>query len=98
MFMVEITEQKLEKATELAEKMLKYGGQLMQCLSEWQEEGGMDERDGAPYMNRNRYGEREEQGGRYGYRGGGGSMGYRDDDDDWDMQERRRRDSRGRYK
>ncbi len=98
MFMVEITEQKFEKATELAEKMLKYGGQLMQCLSEWQEEGGMDEREGAPYMNRNRYGEREEQGNRYGYRGGGGSMGYRDDDDDWDMQERRRRDSRGRYK
>lgn len=97
MYMVEITEDKIDKATEYAEKMLKYGGKLMQCLSEWQEEGGMDEREGAPYMNRNRYGEREEQGGRYGNRGGG-SMGYRDDDDDWDMQERRRRDSRGRYK
>lgn len=95
--MVEITEDKLDKATEYTEKMLKYGGKLMQCLSEWQEEGGMDEREGAPYMNRTRYGEREEQG-RYGNRGGG-SMGYRDDDDDdWDMQERRRRDSRGRYK
>ena len=96
MYMVEITEDKIDKATEYAEKMLKYGGKLMQCLSEWQEEGGMDEREGAPYMNRNRYGEREEQG-RYGNRGGG-YMGYRDDDDDWDMQERRRRDSRGRYK
>jgi hypothetical protein len=95
MYMVEITEDKIDKATEYAEKMLKYGGKLMQCLSEWQEEGGMDEREGMPYMNRNRYGEREEQG-RYGNRGG--SMGYRDDDDDWDMQERRRRDSRGRYK
>ena len=94
MYMVEITEDKIDKATEYAEKMLKYGGKLMQCLSEWQEEGGMDEREGAPYMNRNRYGEREEQG-RYGNRGGG-SMGYRDDD--WDMQERRRRDSRDRYK
>lgn len=86
MYMVEITEDKIDKATEYAEKMLKYGGKLMQCLSEWQEEGGMDEREGMPYMNRNRYNR------------GGGSMGYRDDDDDWEMQERRRRDSRGRYK
>lgn len=94
MFVVEITEQKLDKATELAEKMLKYGGQLMQCLSEWEEEAG--ERDGGSMGNRGRYGEREEQGNRYGNRGE--RMGYRDDDDeDW-MQERRRRGGGGRYK
>jgi len=93
MYMIEITEQKLDKATELAEKMLKYGGQLMQCLSEWEEEA--NERDGGSMGNRNRYGERDEQSNRYR---GGGSMGYRDDDDDWDMQERRRRGGGGRYK
>ena len=42
--MIEITEHKLDKATDYAEKMLKYGGMLMQCLSEWGEENGYGER------------------------------------------------------
>ena len=44
MFMIEISEHKLDKATDYAEKMLKYGGMLMQCLSEWGEESGYGER------------------------------------------------------
>lgn len=95
MYMIEITEQKLNKATDYAEKMLKYGGMLMQCLTEWEEENGMGERTnyrGGSYGNH----------GGYGSRYSGGGMNYRDDDD-WEdedemMQERRRRNRRtGRY-
>ena len=93
-YVIEISEHKLDKATDYAEKMLKYGGMLMQCLSEWEEEGGYG----------SRYGERGGQGGGYGSRydnyGMRGGMGYRDDDDDDDemMGERRRRSRRsGRY-
>lgn len=103
MMMIEITEQKLNKATDYAEKMLKYGGMLMQCLTEWEEENGMGERRGS-YGNRGGYGR---------YSQGGVSMGNRygdreyigmKDDEDWDdyedmgeRRDRRRRDSRGRY-
>lgn len=97
MFMIEISEHKLDKATDYAEKMLKYGGMLMQCLSEWGEESGYGERGDEEYrrsMMGNRMG--------YGSRYGGGNVRYRDDedyDDDEMMRERRyrRRDSRGRY-
>lgn len=41
-YVIEISEHKLDKATEYAEKMLKYGGMLMQCLSEWEEEAAME--------------------------------------------------------
>lgn len=44
MRIIKITETKKEKMTDYAEKMLKYGGKLMQCLEEL-EEGGMGERD-----------------------------------------------------
>lgn len=44
MRIIKITESKKEKMTDYAEKMLKYGGKLMQCLEEL-EEGGMGERD-----------------------------------------------------
>lgn len=101
MYMIQIEEHKLDKMSEYAEKMLKYGGKLMSCIEEMSEESGMGHRGG-------RYGER--QGGEYGSRysdyGSRGSMGYRDDED-WDdddemMGQRRggrgrRRDSRGRY-
>lgn len=94
MYMIEITEDKLNKATDYAEKMLKYGGMLMQCLTEWEEENGMRERGG---YSRSMMGQRGDYRG-YGSRGG---MGYRDDED-WDdedeMHERRRRNRRtGRY-
>lgn len=94
MYMIEITEQKLNKATDYAEKMLKYGGMLMQCLTEWGEENGMGERTNYRDGGYSRY----SGGGVYGSRGG---MGYRDDED-WEdedeMHERRRRNRRtGRY-
>ena len=41
MFMIEIKEDKFEKMAEYTEKMLKYGGKLMSCLSEVGEEYGM---------------------------------------------------------
>lgn len=94
-YMIEISENKYDKMSEYAEKMLKYGGKLMSCISEMGEEHGYGHRegygmryDGGTYMNS-----------RYGY-------GMRDDeeweeDDRYDeMKERRgrrRRDSRGRY-
>lgn len=103
MMMIEISEHKLDKATDYAEKMLKYGGMLMQCLSEWGEESGMNHREGG-YGMRDDYSRYSSRGG-YGSRyGGGSSMGYRDYDD-WEemeerpeeMGERRRRRSNGRY-
>lgn len=104
MYMIEITEQKLNKATDYAEKMLKYGGMLMQCLTEWEEESGMGERGGMNYRGGS-YGSRYGQGGgRYGNRydemGYRGGYGMRDDDEweDEEMGERRRRNRRtGRY-
>lgn len=97
MYIIEITEDKLNKATDYAEKMLKYGGMLMQCLTEWEEESGMGERGG---YSRSMMGQRGDYRG-YGSRGGyGNRMNYRDDDEDeWEeMGERRgvRGSGRGR--
>lgn len=106
--MIEITEKKVDKLSEHLEQGLRHLGKAMQCVDEWMQEGGMGER-GGNYGNRggqgggrygNRYDEmemRESYGNRGGYRERGGSMGYRDEDEEWEMQERRRRDSRGRY-
>ena len=104
MTMIEITDKKVEKLSEHIEEGLRQLGKAMQCVEQMMQEGGMGEREGSS-GNRgggygNRYGEREPMGGnRYGNRGYGERMGYRDDDEDedWGMQERRRRDSRGRY-
>lgn len=98
--MIEISESKVGKMADYAEKMLRYGGKLMQCIDEL-EGNEFGERSGS-YGNR--YG-----GGDMGYRhddeemrmGMRSRMGYRDMDyDDEDFGERRgrrRRDSRGRY-
>lgn len=99
--MIEIKEDKFEKAYEHVEKALKSMGKVMQCFSEWEEEsmmghreGGYGQRGGGSYGNR----------GGYGSRYGGGSMGQRGsmgnrDDDDWDEEEemmmRERRGVRG---
>lgn len=107
MYMIEIETKEMEKASEYAEKALKYMGKVMQCISSWEDEA-YGERDGMNYRG-GRYGNRYED---MTMRGGrGGYMGYRDDDDDWDnddeMSERRgvrgsgrgrRRDSMGRYR
>lgn len=100
-YIVEISEHKLDKATDYAEKMLKYGGMLMQCLTEWEDESGYGERGGSQGgYSRSMMGSR----GGYGMRGG--DMSYRDEEE-WDDEEmermgerrgRRRRDSMGRYR
>lgn len=97
-YIVEISEHKLDKATDYAEKMLKYGGMLMQCLTEWEDESGYGERGGSQGgYSRSMMGSR----GGYNQRG---DMGYREDEE-WDDEEmmherrgRRRRDSMGRYR
>lgn len=109
MYMIEISETKLDKMAEYTEKMLRYGGRLMSCLSEIDEKYG--ERSEDDYSMR--YGERSggnryggSYGSRYDYGMRGGSMNYRDEEWDEDEEEmmherrggrRRRRDSRGRY-
>jgi hypothetical protein len=98
-YIVEISEHKLDKATDYAEKMLKYGGMLMQCLTEWEDESGYGERGGSQGgYSRSMMGSR----GGYGMRGG--DMSYRDEEE-WEDDEmmgerrgRRRRDSMGRYR
>ena len=110
MKIIEITETKMDKLSEHVEQGLRHLGKAMQCIDEWMQEGGMGER-GGNYGNRGGqggYGSRGGYGNRYdememrdresyGNRSRGGSMGYRDDEEEWEMQERRRRDSRGRY-
>lgn len=44
--MIEISESKVEKMSDYAEKMLRYGGKLMQCIEELSEGEGMGERGG----------------------------------------------------
>jgi hypothetical protein len=103
-YVIEISEHKLDKATDYAEKMLKYGGMLMQCLTEWDEEGGYGERSGSQGgYSRSMMGSRGDYGSRGGYNQRG-DMGYREDGE-WDDEEmmherrgRRRRDSMGRYR
>ena len=59
MRVITIDEGKKEKMSEYAEKMLKYGGKLMQCIESLNEEE--DESMGERYderMGRGRYGER----------------------------------------
>lgn len=45
MRMIEITEKKRNKLSEYAEKMLRYGGKLMQCLEDLDEESDIGHRD-----------------------------------------------------
>ena len=99
MYMIEIETKEMDKASEYAEKALKYMGKVMQCLTEWGEEGGYSERGGSQGgYSRSMMGSR----GGYGMRGG--DMSYRDEEE-WEDDEmmgerrgRRRRDSMGRYR
>ena len=99
--MIEIEESKLDKLTECTEKMLKYGGKIMQVLEEL-EDGSLEERNeggyyGSRFMmgSRGNYGGRENYGSRY-YGERGGESDYEDDDSM--MRERRgvRGSGRGR--
>jgi hypothetical protein len=97
--MIEINEDKFDKMAEYTEKMLKYGGKLMSCLSEVGEDYGISFRGGMNYRDEEEY-SRSMMGNRRGYNG----IGYNErDDEDWEegeMSERRggrRRRSNGRY-
>lgn len=69
--MIEISESKVDKLTDYAEKVLKYGGKMMQCIEELSEGEGMNERrNDDRYYDDDRYdemGERNYGGGRGGY-------------------------------
>lgn len=99
-YMIEINEDKFDKMAEYTEKMLKYGGKLMSCLSEVGEDYGISFRGGMNYRDEEEY-SRFMMGNRRGYN----NRGYNErDDDEWEEGEmserrggRRRRDSRGRY-
>ena len=97
-YMIEIETKEMDKASEYAEKALKYMGKVMQCISSWEDEA-YGERGGMNYREHEEYG-------RYGKHSGGMNerypyMGMRDDEDYEDeMNERRggrRRRSNGRY-
>ena len=103
-FLLEITENKFDKMAEYTEKMLKYGGKLMSCISELGEEHGMSFRGEGSYRGGMNYRDDEEysrsmMGNRRGYN----SRVYNErDEEDWEdeeMSERRgrRRRSNGRY-
>lgn len=102
MYMIEISDSKVDKLSNHIEQSLRHLGKAMQCVDEWMGDG-YGERGNYGSRGGSRYGS-----GSYGSRGNYGSrydemMGYRDEED-WDEDEsmgerrgRRRRDSRGRY-
>lgn len=85
MHIIEITESKVEKMSDLAEKMLRYGGKLMQCLDELSGGEGIGERWDEDRRDERRYdddrydemGERGSYGGSYGRGGYGERRGVR---------------------
>lgn len=66
--MIQISEEKREKMSEMCEKMLRYGGKLMQCL-----EGLEDEGNKMPHVGYQPYDEYEEP----DTRGGNGGIEMR---------------------
>lgn len=71
--MIEISESKVEKMSDYAEKMLKYGGKLMECLEELSSAEDMGER----WNDDDRYFDEENMGERGGSSRGGSGMGQR---------------------
>lgn len=102
MRIIEISEDKVGKLSEHIEQGLHHLGRAMSCIEGMM--GGYGDRGGMNYREHEtkhdgygRYGHPHEgMNERYPYPYmGGGYMGYRHDDEE--MDERRRRDSRGRY-
>lgn len=77
MQIIEITEGKVEKMADYAEKMLKYGGKLMQCIEELSEGEGIGRRERGYGYDDDRYEEMGERGGMGERRGGRGGGRYR---------------------
>lgn len=95
MYVIEISDSKIDKMSEYVEDMLWAGGELMHCLEKMKGESGYGHREssyGSRYGERSgqsyrggygsRYDEMRERG-RYSSRG---SMGYRDEEE-WDEEE-----------
>lgn len=103
MRIIEIREDKFEKMGELTEKMLKYGGRLMSCISELGDEYGINFREHEDEYHRSMMGNRYHEPYMMNNRYSGGRINYRDheeweDEDMDDMHERRSRSRRtGRY-
>lgn len=79
MKVIKIEEGKVDKMSDYAEKMLKYGGKLMSCIEELSE-GGYGERDDDDDDDWEDMGMREQggnYGGNYGNRGERGGYGER---------------------
>lgn len=100
MYMIEISDSKVDKMSEYVEDMLWAGGELMHCIEKMKDEHeGYGEREGYRVSRQggssynSRYGMRS----RYDNYGQRSDYGYRDDEEWEEMGERRRRDSRGRY-
>ncbi len=77
MRVIQISSDKIEHLGNLTEKMLRYGGKVMQCVEELKEHGSYGERDDFDFDERDDfderggYGERGDYGERRGVRGTG---------------------------
>lgn len=56
MYMIQISEEKKEKMSEMCEKMLKYGGKLMQCIEDCDERTNLRWDDDDEDYPRSRFG------------------------------------------
>lgn len=90
--MIEISENKMEHLAANAEKMLRYGGKVMQCIEELSRGGSYSEREDD---REEEDWEREEMGMRGNY---GGRYGNRYDGRGMEMGERRGVRGTGRYR
>lgn len=93
MRIIKITEHKKEKMSDYAEKMLKYGGKLMQCIEDLEDD---DDDMGERYDDYDD--DDDDMGERGGYNRGGGRNGGGSNYGGGSMGERRRRSRRtGRF-
>lgn len=89
MKIIEINEDKMQDLCELAEKMLKHGGKMMQCLEELKDKGESGQRSGGRSGNRGGYSERWGDDDTYPGDDGYEGYGHRSGERMGDMSERR---------
>lgn len=96
MYMIKISSDKVEHLAETAEKMLRYGGKMMECIEELKGEEAFGERSG--YGMRGGYGRREDMDYRYPVDEGMGMRGgYGRRDEEEGFTERHNHNSMGRF-